>query len=475
MKAGKIIVIAPFLIALFLYTRFYNISNSLEFFGDIGRDHLVLWQWWITGKPPLLGPGVSFFALHLPPLYFYLNFPAFVISKFSVYSTLITLTALYLTSFILGLKYCRTEKFRLAVILIFLLIIFHPQYILQSRLPWNPSFAPPFLLASLLTFLGMLEKYSLKKAVVFALGLMSAVSLSLQTVPVVLSIIFFALILFTRRIEIILSIFLSALLLFFPLIFFEVKHNFFFLRRFSQNPVVQPIQTDMSDKLMKHLNFLLGIRQWDEKTLFIIIALTLIFAVSLFLLTYKRELKEKSKVVVLAALFLVSSLFTYILPFPAREYDIFAVSVLLFALIAFLPFKLSIIYTLLLLLLWIDPAYFQQYFSAGHRTVGQMDKCAQTVCLVEKEPMFISAQAWYIYHSTPEYQFLFSKNGCSVTDITQKKDWTNSMAVIADNATYEHGKTSFNELTLFGPSMEQRVYKCEDNLKVYILKRQVAL
>ena len=100
-----------------------------------------------------------------------------------------------------------------------------------------------------------------------------------------------------------------------------------------------------------------------------------------------------------------------------------------------------------------------------------MENCAKYICQFERDPMYISVQAWYIYHKTPEYQFIFTKNGCNLADITSLPNWSDKMMVIADNETYEHGKTAFNELTLFGNSVVEKEYVCESNLKVYILKK----
>lgn len=44
------------LISLFIILSFYNIKDSYFFFNDVGRDMLVLHDWQLSGKPPLLGP-----------------------------------------------------------------------------------------------------------------------------------------------------------------------------------------------------------------------------------------------------------------------------------------------------------------------------------------------------------------------------------------------------------------------------------
>jgi len=73
------------------------------------------------------------------------------------------------------------------------------------------------------------------------------------------------------------------------------------------------------------------------------------------------------------------------------------------------------------------------------------------------------------------FNFFFSKQGCEVKDITHQPQWADTFALVVDNYSYEHNKTSFNELTLFGPSSIRNKYSCDGNLEVYILERELNL
>lgn len=464
-------ILAAILIIIFLLIRLFNILNSLEFFGDIGRDHLVLIEWWNNGKIPLLGPGISYFSLHLPPVYFYLNFPIFLISGFSPYTTLITLLIIYISVFLTGVIYLPKKEYKIAVLIIGLLITFQPQYILQTRLPWNPTFAAPFLGIAVFMLLLLKDNYSKIKTVIFSVCLSVALGLSVQSIPPVITIFLASLFLLKHRLRNILYFFLTTLAVFLPLIIFELRHGLFFTSRLIANPITQSFKTDMVKKFPDLLSFIFGVNQWNFNNIFIIGGIFLIFILYFIITRRTKSVSGIDNSKFLFVLFGVCLLINYLTPFPSKEYDIFGPSVLLFSAIAFLPLRFSLIICGLLLMLWINSINFNNYFKPGHRTISQMESCANYICKFEHDPMYISVQAWYLYHKTPEYQFIFTKSGCNVADITSLPDWSNKMVVIADNETYEHGRTAFNELTLFGKSVVEKEYVCESNLRVYILKK----
>lgn len=466
------IIIALIITALFLLSRLYKIETSLEFFGDIGRDHLVLYQWWLNGKIPLLGPGISYFSLHLPPTYFYLNYPVFLLSKFSPYSTLISLLVLDLGVFILGIILLKL-KFQIKLTMIALLVILHPLYIIQSRLPWNPTFAVPFLIISVASLLLNMEKASTKKILLFVSANAITISLSIQTLPTIFVLFVLALLLFKEKFKLVLYQMISLTVISFPLIIFEIKHQFFFINRFIQNPITQPISDTVSPKFYTLLSLITGVNEWSTLTILsiLVVAAVVVWYLIKYLKSYKRLRLEQLQLVILIISFITVTLIIYLLPFPAKDYNIFGPSVLLFFLIAFLPKKWALPATALLIILWVNISNISLYLRPGHQTIKEMEVCSKLVCHEEKSLMFISAETWHAFHSTPEYEFMFLKSGCSVKDITGQPDWAKRMAVVADNNTYQHGQTSFNELTLFGESKEVKVYQCTKNLSVHILEK----
>jgi len=67
---------------------------------------------------------------------------------------------------------------------------------------------------------------------------------------------------------------------------------------------------------------------------------------------------------------------------------------------------------------------------------------------------------------------LLEEVGCHTYDIYKKPEATNLMAVFADGATYEHNKTAYDELTLFGPSNEIDQVVCSEKLRAHVLERE---
>ena len=45
------------------------------------------------------------------------------------------------------------------------------------------------------------------------------------------------------------------------------------------------------------------------------------------------------------------------------------------------------------------------------------------------------------------------------------------MMVFADGSTYDHDKTAYDELTLFGPAKEIGEVTCSGGIKVHVLER----
>ncbi len=98
-KASLLIFVVS--IALFLFFRFYQLPQTLNFFGDLGRDFVVMQNWQRTGKPPLLGPQNSAMSFNQSAIYFYLLYPFYLITSGSVYATAIACAGYYVLFFIL--------------------------------------------------------------------------------------------------------------------------------------------------------------------------------------------------------------------------------------------------------------------------------------------------------------------------------------------------------------------------------------
>src|SRR3989344_7867789 len=122
------------LILAFAFTRLYRLHDSLLYFIDIGRDDNVLLDWYQTGKPPLLGPQTSAIYFKQSAVYFYLLYPLFIVTHFSAFSTIYTTVIIYCLTLIAALALVRGHPvLRRTVMVFWLLAIFQPQVVIQTR------------------------------------------------------------------------------------------------------------------------------------------------------------------------------------------------------------------------------------------------------------------------------------------------------------------------------------------------------
>ena len=178
-------IIPLLLISLFLFLRFYNIRDGLFFFNDMGRDLLVLQNWQLSGKPPLLGPQTSVVPFNQSSIYFYYLYVFYLITKGSVFSALFANAFLYIVIYIFGLViFKKDSKITKIIHLSFFLICIHPQYIIQSRFVWNPSLITPFIMSAFFSFYLLIQKYSKFRLWAFSLSIATAISISYSVIPI---------------------------------------------------------------------------------------------------------------------------------------------------------------------------------------------------------------------------------------------------------------------------------------------------
>ncbi len=128
--------------------------------------------------------------------------------------------------------------------------------------------------------------------------------------------------------------------------------------------------------------------------------------------------------------------------------------------------------TALLIFIWLQPAQIKSYFQPAARTYQQLETCFEKVCAQQKQPIFVSVQAQHKYHNGPEFRYLMIKHGCQVKHIETEANQAEQMAVVVDQSQYTHGKTSYDELSLFGQAKEEKVYHCPGDVQVHILSRK---
>lgn len=445
-------------IIILIILRFYNIQNSLFFWNDMGRDLSVLQFWQSSGKPPLLGPQTSALPINQSAIYFYLLYPGFLLSQGHPIANLITLAFVYISIFIFSISLFKKSK--LSLLVIFFLVAIHPQYIIQGRFVWNPSFVTPFIILAFYSF--FYKKYWL-----FSLSIAIAVSLSYSIAPLLIAFAIYWIIFDRQNLKTIaLWLFGSFVLFNLPTIFFELRHNFLLTTSLftKQAPVQQSIT--FMDKTLKLSDFIFFT---DSSSLNLCLFVLMITTCLITLIKYRRSTKS---IQFLSAFLLINLLLiTYLTPITIQPHYIFGFTSLLFILIAsqssvritFLLFVASILY--------LNQSKFNFYFRPAPRSYQQINQCFKNYCFNFKDSTYVSVESSYHpFHNGPEHQYLMKKNGCNVLDINSQNGQSKFMTVIVDMGNFSD-QTKYYELDLFGKFKTVSSLQCLPNFQVLTLEK----
>ena len=465
-KIRNLYLAAIALALLFILTRFYKIDSSLLFFNDIGRDFLALWQWQQTGKPPLLGPQTSALPFNQSAIYFYLLYPFYLLTGHSPYASLIAYSAFYLTGLAIGLyflrQYPRLEK---SLLLVFLLIIVHPEYIKQGRFIWNPSFVTPCILAAFYSLVVYFEtkkpsRYLLPFSA-FALALATAFSYS--AAPALIA--FLIYIFYRQRKDTLRYLLYSVISLFLvnlPTFVFELRHGFLLSKMMLFGDKLDQGRNFLNARLLNLSEFSLVGSHW---------LWALACLLFLALAYYLSNKNEKNRFLNASFfLFFTTLVITILAPVSIHSHYIFGILPLLFLTISFLEARYIYLIGIFFYIIFMKASLQANYFAPARHSVAELQSCVRDFCASQKEPIFISNQSsHHPYHNAMEFQYFMSEAGCQVKDINTQNGEASTMAVVLDDDVYEHGKTSYNELTLFGQSKEIERFICQEKLEIVIL------
>ncbi|HOZ03187.1 MAG TPA: hypothetical protein PKX78_01685 [Candidatus Woesebacteria bacterium] len=463
------------IIIVFLFLRVYQIQDSLWFFNDIGRDLFVIWQWFESNKPPLLGPQTSALPFNQSAVYFYLLAPIHWLTGQSPFSSVITLLIFYLTLFILGIKAYRSDKvMSYAYYAAAWLLVIHPQVIEQNRFVWNPSFLPPLIIAAFLSW-DSLGKYSTWKIRwLFSLSLGLAVALSYSTAPLLFALAILTIWRYRARLRFI-GIFISmAVGIGFwqiPTILFELRHNFFLTKLLINGEKLSQGDTSIATKAQQALSNIFPYTAPSLNLALIgILGLSLIISLIIY---YRRGNKFLlNKLGWSTAVLAVTLIITLVIPVGLAAHYIFPLLTLMIITIAFFQIHVRIFCLAILSMVWLQPDMINHHFAPAFHPVRELENCAKQICAQQTEPLFVSIQSsHHPYHNAMEWKFLLSKAGCQVRELDTQLNQAEQMIVIVDHSIYQHGQTAYNELTQFGPAQESARTLCSPGLEYINIKK----
>lgn len=453
-----------FLVVIFVSLRLYNISNSIEFWGDIGRDHEKLMEWFQTGKPPLLGPNTSVLPiLNQSAWFYYLIFPVFLITRSALSMTytvvLLTLFALFISLLI------QPRKNRGIILMVFFLIAIHPLIVFQQRTPWNPSFSIPFLLVAISGIIRLSYSYSNKilLIVLIALSFSLGMTYSLFPVIVILAIWSYLEVPKNNKKQFLVYTGSSLLLVFFPSIVFELKTHYF-INHFSFSPLAG--NSSFLTRLIKTQSYVLLGKDVQNISMVFQGIVMICFYVWIFVANRSNLFFRRWYIVAL-----LGTVLTALFPFENSHY-FFGVIILWFFVFSLTSKRTRIILLFLFILLWVNPFWIRQYTKSPIRRLSIVEECARLVCTHNKNSYFVSSVTWYGSHSAHDHSFLLNKYGCTSRDIVSNPTFkATQMIVVADRATFTPYKDNFYELEQFGTYRVKTNYYCSPGLQYWLLTK----
>lgn len=476
-------IITALLSTLFIWLRLYKIETSLLFFNDIGRDFLELWKWQQTGKPPLLGPQTSALPFNQSAVYFYLLMPIFLLTQGSLLATLYTLVIVYLGLFWLGVIWLRQKNAKLLPVFWALgsLLFLQPEMIIQQRFVWNPSFLVAWLLLTLLVSWQLLSlpasKWRWSWLWLWGLGLGLAVSFSYSAAPAFIAALLLAGLWWRWSAwKLWLPAFFSLALLNAPTFLFELRHSFLLTNMMLYGPWIEQLPSTLTTRYATLWPYFMGSNAvWAQGIWLLWLGLIVIGLLKQFWVWRQPNLLAQRSPLFLwtASWWLLTLLITLFLPVAVQSHYIFPTLLLGLASLAVKPGKLKWALIVTLLVVWLSPVFQGRYWLPARQTLSQLQDCSQKICSATSDPLFVSNQASaHPYHNAMEYQYLLPQAGCQLRDLANYPDSADQMVVVLDDSVYEHSKTAFNELTLFGASTETQRIRCNSKLEAVFLRKQ---
>lgn len=228
--------------------RLYRLEGFITFLGDQGRDTIIIKRIATLEHLPAIGPPSSIGMIFLGPFFYYLMAPFLLLARFNPVGMAYATAAMALISIIFFfVKIKREINFAVALIFTTLVSLSYVN-IEYSRFAWNPNLLPFFAFATLYFWYRTLQAKRWHDAVAFGLLFGFSVQLHhlafLMALPVALT--FIETIWHDKHkkpywISAAFSI-CAFLVAIFPLILFDLKHDFLnslnFIKLFTEKNVV---------------------------------------------------------------------------------------------------------------------------------------------------------------------------------------------------------------------------------------------
>jgi 4-amino-4-deoxy-L-arabinose transferase-like glycosyltransferase len=231
-----------FLTIVGAFLRFYNIRNTMQFFGDQGRDAIIARKILINHHPALIGPVTSVGNMYLGPFYYYfMVFPLMMTYPDPIGPTIAVAFLGTLTIFLLY-ELGKDLVGKRAAVIAAILYTFSPVVITNVRFSWNPNIVP---LVALCMLWSMYKAYSSRSTWWIWVSIFFSILFQLHYITLIMAL--FAVLLWMRELfvhrneksylisfatstMIAIGIFLISLI---PLVIFDIRHDYMNFKGFS--------------------------------------------------------------------------------------------------------------------------------------------------------------------------------------------------------------------------------------------------
>jgi 4-amino-4-deoxy-L-arabinose transferase-like glycosyltransferase len=228
----KEIIVITIILLLGAFLRLFRISEYMHFYGDEGRDLIIVRNLLVNGDPILIGPGTSVGNMYLGPLYYYLIAPALFLSNYNPVGPVI-LVAILATATIY-LTYLLSKKWFgiIPAVIASLLTAILPTFIKYSNFSWNPNVLPFFSILSVF----LIDRIESKKQSWLLIPAFASFAFVLQShymgiflLPVIFGVWIYKLIKQNTKkgylLNTLFGIFVFGFLMS-PLLIFDIRHNY---------------------------------------------------------------------------------------------------------------------------------------------------------------------------------------------------------------------------------------------------------
>lgn len=227
------------IIACTAFLRLYRLDDFAMFLADQGRDARIIRDIVTLSHLPAIGPPSSIGQVFLGPFFYYLLAPFLWIFNFNPVGLSYGISILSIIGTILAFFVVKNKINKNTAVVFLILSTFSAELIHLSRFSWNPNLLPIFSFFTFYFFSQMLEKKSIKYALLFGIFFGCSFQLhhlaALFVLPCLLSYIIYFL-KNSKKIKLIITLLFSLIaftLISFPLIYFDLKHDFLNLKNLT--------------------------------------------------------------------------------------------------------------------------------------------------------------------------------------------------------------------------------------------------